>query len=356
MISFIIKILAYALCAPLLAQTGTTHSTQGVPIHHGTYTMHGGFEMQTGSYARSGPETLFENLGGYFYTVPPVGSEFVSDGAFPQRGVLADEQVNGFDFDYCSTDPGSIDAEIRFYTDTNCTTGPSGAAACTYALAGLPGDTSGFGISCWNVSVDLSGGFECTLPQETTAGGQEPFGWSEVFTNAAGTALSGPILASGFDYGSTNCMYDIPSGTSLAGSHTMTIFGSVMDTRSLSDTVNLRPGNVLELTVDLPVKPAATVTYTAEGASPGTTYALVASVAPSGSFPGIGVGNNTSLLLQPPILAPSPLTMVQSGNTATLVVALPASLPATLTTQVFGFSGAIAPANIVEGSNALIHN
>lgn len=41
---------------------------------------------------------------------------------------------------------------------------------------------------------------------------------------------------------------------------------------------------------------------------------------------------------------------------ATLTLTLPAALPATLTTQAFGFRGVLSPANVVEGSNALIHN
>lgn len=355
--NFAVSLLILVISAPLSAQSGTTHPTAGAPMQYGTYSMERGFELSTGVTARSGPDTLFENPGGYFFTIPSAGSEFVSDGSFPQRGVLADEQVNGFLFEYCSMEPGTIDVQIRFYTDTNCVTGPSANAACTYDILGLPGDTIGFGLSCWAVDVDLSGGFECTLPQELTPGGQEPFGWSETFTSGGGATQSGPILAGpSFGYGATNCWYDRATGTSGTGSHALSLYGNVMDTRSLSDTLNPRPGNVLDLTVDQPVKAGATVTYTAEGASAGTTYALIAANAPSGTFPGIGVGGNTSLLLQPPILAPTPLIMLQSGSTASLTVPLPAVLPPTLTTQVFGFSGAVSPATVVEGSNALIHN
>jgi len=125
-------------------------------VQHGTYSMTDGFELATSSY-RSGTETIFDSASGpsyYFLTISPT-EEWIDEGAFARRGVLASEQINGFDFQYCSllADPvgDAVTATVNFYTDTVLGTGPSSypTAACAFSLAGLPGDTSLVGISCW---------------------------------------------------------------------------------------------------------------------------------------------------------------------------------------------------------------
>jgi len=310
---------------------------------------------------RSGPETLFSNQqASYYYAVPPAQAEFIDDAAFAQRGNLPTEEVNGFDFMYCSSEFGFFDATIRFYQDTNCATGPSTLPACEYNLSALPGDTLGAGLACWVVNVDFSGGLECTLPQELTPGGQEAIGVSVVYLDSSNT--SGPIVcATNVGYGATDCYWDVSTGAGVSinlpkivGSFVTTLYGNAMDSRSLYPR-NPLPGDNLALTVSTSVKGGAVVSFEAEGALPGTSYALLAATTPTSTYPSLG-GGVATLLLTPPLLAPTPLPMSVSGTTASLTAALPPILPPLLVTQVVGYVGPLNPSNVTQASNGLEHH
>jgi len=334
-----------------------------VAPHYGTYHLDTGFEA-TGppSYiGRSGPETLFSNKqASYYFVSPPAQAELIDDAAFAQRGVLPNAEVNGIEFSYCSSELGYFDAILRFYQDINCSTGPSMNPSCEYSLTSIPGDTFGFGVMCWNLTVDLSGGLECTLPQELTAGGQEAIGVSVVYLDSSNT--SGPIFCrANTAYGATDCYWDAALGIgttislpNVVGSFVITLYGNAMDSRTLHPRTPLA-GDNLSLTVSDPVKGGSVVTFAAEGTVPGSSYSLLAASTPTSTYPSLG-GGVATLLLTPPILTPTPLPMMVSGTTASLTAALPPALPPLIVTQVVGFVGPLSPANVTQASNALEHH
>lgn len=358
----LLTLLALGAAAPLSAQAGTLKSTQGATQGHGIYRMDTGFEVTSEPVARSGPETLFENpdAASYYYLVIPAGDEWIDEGAFAQRGTLADEEVNGFVFDYCSSEVGTFDVEVRFYNDVNIVTGPSAAASCAYGLAALPGDLLGAGLACWGITVDLAGGFECTLPQELTPGGAETFGWSVVYLDASNS--TGPdMMPSGVGgYGTADTFWDATNAVGLiintpkaVGTFSLKLDGNAMDTRAIYNPTP-RVGDILQLVVDTPVKAGNTVTFTAEGATAGTNYFLLASTSTNPGFPPLG-GTAASLMVGLPLLSGTPVPMTVAGTDASVTVNLPAGLPPLVATQAVGIIGPTGPANVVEASNGLTH-
>ena len=358
----LLTLLALGAAAPLSAQTGTLKSTAGATHGQAIYRMDTGLEIISGPVARSGPETLFENpeAQSYYYIVPPAGEEWIDEGAFAQRGTLSDEEVNGFVFDYCSSEVGTFDGEFRLYTDVNITTGPSGPAACGYALPGLPGDLLGAGLACWGITVDLAGGFECTLPQELTPGGAETWGWSMVYLDPSNSTGPDMVIAGAGDYGTADSFWDNTNGLGLqiqtpkaVGTFTLLLNGNAMDSRALYNPTP-RAGDILQLVVDQPVKGGNTVTFTAENASAGTNYFLLASLASNPAFPALG-GGVASQMVTVPLLSGTPVPMTLSGTEASVTVNLPAGMPPLVVTQAVGVVGSLNPANVVEASNGLTH-
>ncbi|MFK5957046.1 MAG: hypothetical protein QM477_11445 [Planctomycetota bacterium] len=364
------------LCAsPLTAQTqlstGTLNPTTSV--QHGTYSMKDGFELTTTSY-RSGPETIFNNPGpsSYFVTMP-AGEEWVDEGAFPQRGLDATEQVNGFDFSYCSllADPvgNAVTVTVNLYMDTVQGVGPSTwpTAECSYQLAGLPGDTSLGGISCWAVAIDLEGGFECTLPQEAIPGGNSTFfgiGWQ--YSDAGASGLSGPFL-SGMGYGSQDYIevfdaggyvgnFGFGGGPNAQANFPVVLYGNgILDTSVVNAEVP-DSGDILVLSSDQEFRTGTQVTWSLRGAAtPGVAYAMV--VGSDGSSAGFGAlaGLGTTLLVNPGSILTPPTPLGMSGiNPSVQTPALP-GLPPTIYAQAFGFSGGVGIGNATEASNALRH-
>ena len=358
----IFTLLALGAAAPLSAQTGTLISKDGATYGKAIYRMDTGLEIISSPVERSGPETIFKNdvAQSYYYIVPPAGDEWVDEGAFAQRGTLADEEVNGFVFDYCSSEVGTFDAEVRFYTDVNITSGPSAAAACAYGLPGLPGDLLAAGLACWGITVDLAGGVECTLPQELTPGGAETWGWSVVYLDPSNTTGPDMMIQGAGDYGTADTFWDNTNAVGLiiqtpkaVGTFTLDLSGNAMDTRAIYNPTP-RSGDILQLVVDGPVKGGNTVTFTAEGASAGTNYFLLASLATNPAFPPLG-GGVASQMVSVPLLSGTPVPMALAGTDASVTVNLPAGIPPLVVTQAVGIVGSLNPANVVEASNGLTH-
>ena len=358
----LLTLLALGAAAPLSAQVGTLQSKHGATYGKAIYRMDTGLEIVTGPVERSGPETLFQNdvAQSYYYIVPPAGEEWVDEGAFAQRGTLADEEINGFVFDYCSSEVGLFDGEFRFYSDVNITTGPSAPFACGYALPGLPGDLTGAGLACWGITLDLAGGFECTLPQETTPGGAETWGWSMVYLDPSNSTGPDMMIQGASDYGTADTFWDNTNGVGLVintpnavGTFTLKVEGNAMDTRTLYNPTP-RAGDILQLVVDTPVKGGNTVTFTAENASAGTNYFLLASLASNPAFPPLG-GGVASQIVGGALLSGTPAPMTLAGTDASVTVNLPAGIPPLVVTQAVGIVGSLNPANVVEASNGLTH-
>ncbi|MBC8327874.1 MAG: hypothetical protein ISR76_02245 [Planctomycetes bacterium] len=200
---------AVAICAGATAQqTHKVQSKEGVNVQYlGTYSFKD--NAWSGS-SRAGTRVLYNcTTPGNYYSNVGNGSATNADHLWIDEGKVADsnsaaiDQVNGFDFAYCSTDldPSGNSSAIRivFYDDyVPCTAPP--AATCDYILTGLPLSSTG-NTQCWGVGVDLEGGFECSTDLadmfDTTEAGvaDRYFGWAfGANPGLTGMNNTGPIL------------------------------------------------------------------------------------------------------------------------------------------------------------------
>jgi len=172
-------------------------------LRYGTYDFDQGFTATNGANRTIGPDVLYDLTGSsaYFYgAIPGDKQEWVDSAWLPNRGLSGQEQVNGVAWNYCEGGyTAYFDAYLSLYTDTVACIGPSAwipgvpsFADCFYRIDGLPG------AGCWNVTVDLSGGFECTLPDSSNpqSGAQGSVGWSVTSINA-NSAYLGPFINAG---------------------------------------------------------------------------------------------------------------------------------------------------------------
>lgn len=381
--SIVVSAAALAIATSASAQTqqlaGNVHKT--VAPNHGVYKIDSGFEV-TAQAQRSGPETLFNNREGvtYYYTTVADTDEYIDDGSFAQRGVTGQEQVNGIVWNYCSGLPDAVgdalDTEFRMYDDTTFNVGPSSWAAgtfergasCAFGIVGLPGDTALTGLSCWEVTLDMAGGFECTLPQELTLGGAEQFGWSMMYLDVAGT--TGPYIDS--NVGTTQVSYGMTDGfewfdllavgaehqgnfwfgggAKLQGNFNITMSGNVNDTQAYysaapgaNDTVDWQATNEIRggtLAGWMVTNPDGTSNY-------GMLVSNGAADSP------VVAGGTASLLVNAGGLLTGPIPM---GTAGSFGVNLPPSVPANIFTQAVQHTGALSPANTTAASNGLHHS
>jgi len=389
-----------ALAAGASAQTqqmaGRTH--QSVAPTHGTYNMTTGFEVSTQAF-RTGPEVIFDNTLGaeYYFSTLVDTEEWIDECAFVARDADGDEQINGIDWEYCSllSDPGgtAITTELRFYNDTILGSGPTGwldlgagtnqNAQCGYIIAGLPGDTSGTGISCWIVSVDLEGGgLECSLPQELTPGGFTEFngiGW--MYRDAGASGATGPTLdslvgAPSVGYGAQDYfeLFDISlglgaeyvgafffgGGAKLQGSFQTTLYGNgLLDTDVVNATTPGLLDNSLTLRSDNTPSAGVSTTWSCdEAATAGLSYIMIGSF---GSTPGghaVALGPDVTLMADPGTLigplAPAAMS-TGSGFPSFTTPPLPAAVDTVdVHVQAFGWTGGLGTAT--EASAVLRHS
>lgn len=170
-------------------------------LSYGTYDFQDGFTRTTGNNRASGPDTLFStiNCSAYYYGIiglPFFKHEWLDEAQLADRGVMGVEEVNGMTWAYCNTDTlGYFDVVVSLYNDTVTGSGPSiwvdGQAIfadCAYLVPNMPDG------GCWNITLDLSCGFECILPQTSNplSGAMGTIGWSTTpYTQAV---FHGPIL------------------------------------------------------------------------------------------------------------------------------------------------------------------
>jgi hypothetical protein len=377
---------ALAIVAGATAQNqlpaGNLHKS--VTPSHGVYSLESGFQVSTQAY-RSGPETLYNNRDGatYYYTTVADTDEYVDEGSFARRGVTHTEQVNGITFEYCSAMPDPLgtndvlDTELRMYDSTVAGAGPPSwtsssadhGATCSLGLVGLPGD-GGAGFACWIVTVDLTGGYECTLPQELSAGSADTFGWSMMYLDPAGS--TGPILdslvgATSVGYGALDQFewYDLlqAAGSEYLGSYW---FGGVAKAQG-SFNMSMQ-GNVNDTSAYYSATPGAndTVDWQATAEVRGGQAAGWAVTNPDGVHnygmlvskhsADIGIVGGTASLL----ISPSPANLLHApipmGVGGAFGANMPPSLPANIYTQAVQHTGALTPGNTTAASNGLHHS
>lgn len=193
------------LSSHALAQAQIPIQKPVAPQFAGTYKVSEG-KLTSASNTRANFVSIYNNntLTNY-YSVPGIDQEWVDEGQFCGQ---SERQITCFDFVYCSTEPdpsqNSGTITFTFYDEFTICAGPSnggnfanGGFVCAYDVVGLPlGDPNGV-IQCWIVSVDLSGGFECTSDLTVGLTADEAngklFGWGIIPRNNN----TGPWLASG---------------------------------------------------------------------------------------------------------------------------------------------------------------
>lgn len=359
---------------------------------HGAYNMNTGFELAAPQTYRAGPETIFDNTQGaeYYFSTLTATEEWVDEMAFAARDLDGDEQIDGMVWEYCSTTPDAgtmdvVDAEIRFYNDTVLGVGPTGwldlgagtnqNAQCAYGVAGLPGDTSGAGVTCWIITLDLACGFECSLPQELTPGGMTELnglGWMYL-DGGSGPVLDSIVGATSVGYGSQDYfeLFDLSlglgaeyvgafffgGGAKLQASFNTTLMGNgILDTDAVNADV-ADTGDIHCLVSDIEFRSGSAVTWSlVDPGTAGLTYAMV--VGTSGSSAGFGpfAGAGTTLMVDPGSVLIPPTPLVMSGATPAVTTPTLPGLPPSIYAQAFGFSGGVAPGNATEASNALRHS
>jgi hypothetical protein len=385
MISRIISIFAVvALAANASAQTPQQAATNLQPAAsptHINYTIGEGYDIVSQAQ-RSGPETIFNNRGGlaYYYTNVASTDEFVDEGSFPFTGVNHTEQANGMSFDYCSSvpDPAGtmdvVDCEIRLYSETIGFVGVTGWVdannrneACGYLVPGLPGGDFSGALQCWSVSLNLAGGFECTLPQEQSVGSMDNFGWSNMYSDALNLGATGPRLGTTSGYGVQDYFeyYDMsqPLGAEYLGTYwfgggphaqanfVMALEGNPTDTVAYY-SANPGTADLIDLQADVEVRPGQAAGWTITNPTAGQSYALIASTG-TADLAAL-VGGNAHLLVDwmgAPLL-PAPFVMAGGSYAQNL----PAALPPTINVQAAEYAGALTPGNISAMSNGLAHS
>lgn len=345
--------------------------TEPTPV---TYDLRMGVVEQAPTQARYGPETIFDNTDGNgYYFVPLVfGEEWIDECAFAADDLDGLEQIDGFSFQYCTTLAPTVDLDFGIYTDTVIGSGPSSwpVPQCAYALVSLPGTFAGL-PACWEVTIDLEGGFECTVPQESVPGGLTDFvgiGY-EVTGGDIGVipdSIIGPGGAAVPGYGSQDSFevfdssghlgtFNFGGAPSAQGSFNLKLYGDgIVDTKVVNhDAPDV--GDTLRLKSDVEFRPGSQVTYTLDNASAGI-FGIVFATALDPLQPSIAPGVTLLLDAGAVIVPPSPAAMSGGPNATFMTPVLP-GLPSTVYAQAFEFSSLpMIPANIIAGSNALKHD
>ncbi len=373
--SFVVAVVAISTAVSAPAVQVAAPDAIPVPgaMRHGTYSVaEGRFEPILAANVGIGPDVLFDTISGcpaYYFGVvglPGDSIEMIDEASFPDRGCRTPqgtEEINGYTWEYCNLDnAGYFDATLRFYHDTVACQGPSGwpVAECSYLLTGLPDG------GCWNVTVDLSCGFECVLPQTSGAGPQGTIGFSVQYQTPS--TLVGPVLGTNlqasciglgtvdsfelFDTaGYVGCM-DFGQTPKARADFRSTFHASPVDVEAVHGTA---PGDQICLQAKDDFRPGHATDFVLQDptASGSDVYVLLVSTGSPISRP--MSSSFTSWTLQPSVTPPNPIVVVSfMGSSYTLSVPSNAPACAAFTAQVVRIVGPPSPANVDAASNGLL--
>lgn len=375
-----------ALATAVTAQNQMAVHKATTPKFAGVYRVPTGELLPPSAAGRSGPAVIFNNATwtGYFGVGFPSDYVIIDEGGLLDRSACKIDQINGFDFAYCST-LTTENIEILFWDDTVECVGPANPAAfkCAYLITGLPGGTGGY-WGCWLVMVDLEGdlsagfaGADCPSTASATFATEgstiSPEGRFGYAYNFAGyhppypIAFWGPIIMSG-GYNTADD-FVIMSRTTwgcwmgyccwwyggfVFASHWMTMYGynansivyyspnaaypRALDNRNLRNTTAVTKGGAPE-------------TWTVAPVTAGRSYWLAASAAPwDQAFNGSG-GQGTGLAQWLNTLPPTPMAM-PGGS---LTVNIPTGAPANVYVQAAETNGSLKASNVTGVSNGIHH-
>ncbi len=169
------------------------------PVHAGTYHPSTGL-TPTYSNARIGNRWILNSTLTNYYGIPGTDQEWIDDVFLHDEATDHTDQVNGFEFIYCSADtnPNGTAVTMNFYEESIYCGGPVNwpVSDCSYNIVGLPGGNNG-ALACWTVLVDLWG-VECDLA--TTSFGQMRTGWGQVWNNNTTGPWTATAGAASTDY------------------------------------------------------------------------------------------------------------------------------------------------------------
>lgn len=349
-------------------------------LSYGTYDFQNGYTKTNGNNRAVGPDTLYSTItcsAVYFGVIdgitPLFKQEFLDEAQLPDRGVSGVEEVNEMTYLYCNLGTvGYFDAVVSLYNDAVAGTGSSiwvdgqpVFADCLY-LVSLRDN------GCYSVTIDLSCGFECILPQMSNplSGSQGTIGWS--VTPYTSSPLHGPFLATqACNMPGSQDLYDWRTwttfslatayyhvgtywygGTPKARADFLVEFrGSPEDVQGVYGTRTL---DVLCLSATTNPEPGGSLAMTVEGADVGNkSYVLLV----NGGNPAnanMTNGNGTwtrQISLSPQVISP----FVASGPTFTRTLNIPGNLPnnSAAVAQMVRLNGPASPANVDQATNGL---
>ncbi|KAA3611435.1 MAG: hypothetical protein DWQ01_04915 [Planctomycetota bacterium] len=317
------------LSASLTAQSQMPVSKAVTPKHAGVFSMATGELEPASASERAGLAVIFNasELTNY-YSVPGLDQEWLDEGTLLDRNTGNVEQMNCFEFVYCSSEADATQnsgtVTFAYYDETVVCSGPTnggnfalGGYLCAYDIVGLPLGAANGAIQCWIVTVDLQGGFECppnlTFDWTTDAGNSKLFGWSFIPRNDnTGPWLSkGGTQAAGIDnsfvwfdqFGAlVGCFWF--GGTPFA-SFAMKMWGNVADVRAYYTVAN-SPADFL-----VTISANAGGSLTIDGTGMSDVYAVVSlAAADLPAIPGAG-----ALLIDINALATTPIPVPSTGIT-----------------------------------------
>ncbi len=379
------SILTLAVAAALVLPASAQQQMPAGSLQKVQSLQQGYYDLDTNTFTPSnglaiglGPDALFDTITGcptYYFGIlggPWFGQEWIDEAAFADRGCnvpAGTEEVNGYTWQYCNLGAaGYFDAVLRLYQDTVAFQGPSNWPVfdCGYLLVGLPDG------GCWQVTVDLSGGAECVLPQTSGAGAQGTIGFSveyvtgEIFTGPIlGTSLNPACIGLGtqdlfewFDY--TGYYAGQPyyhMGTFWFGGppkaradFVSTFWGSPVDAEN---HYGAEAGDTMVIQAKGDIAPGAATDINVDDPNAGTSYVMLISTGAASATTMTSSFTTWTMWINPGSLV---LTAPFSGSVFTLNV--PASAPpcALATAQVVSINGAANQANVDGASNGLQFN
>lgn len=209
------------------AQTSTFPETRRIPQGSASQfvgTFHVGRKqwgsLTTGN-SKFGPDVCYSNTmrSSYYSAVGGPGWCYLDKGALPDRGESEKEQINGVEFEYCSTYPDATGNAgtivLYFFDDLTATAceGPLGGASSwvhRIQVNNLPLGGANGELQCWRVILDLTGGAEFNLLQEESGQEDRRFGW----TMECMQPDAGPVLAKdGYQNLCDSFHFKVPGGS-----------------------------------------------------------------------------------------------------------------------------------------------
>ena len=345
--SLLAGLAGFLLTADGSAQTRRTAQPAVAPQFAGVYRVASG-TLDTTAQLRALDQVIFNNARpAMYYATPGAHQEWIDEGTLVARNASRVEQINSFDFSYCSSTPdaqgNAVELALTIYDKHLACSGPTfQGASCLYDLVDLPGGDASGNLQCWTVTVDLEE-VECSASPTDLFRSTSAFAWGIRPTDDT----TGPMLGTG-GHGTQDSVtwYEASAATGRPLDATDPFLGcfwfgggpNQFASFALrlcgpdADEIVLRSSNgAHDLDANVDVNAGQSSTWSLVNPQPSQNYWLVASLAPADAAASSGAGLCIDLSAGS-VLAPTPLPF--PGNF--LSVPTPVSLPVGTFAQVLG--------------------